>query len=223
MPDMDGFTVVEKLKQDPGLAGSAIMMLTSAGQRGDAARCRQLGLASYLTKPVGQAELLEAILRVTASTCPGKAQPVVTLPSKQEAARRLHILLAEDNSVNQKLASRLLEKQGHCVVTARNGREALEQVERHDFDLVLMDVQMPVMGGLEATAAIRHRERSTGGRLPIVAMTAHAMPNDRERCLAAGMDDYVSKPIDVKQLFTAVQNVLTGSGALAEDLAFVRR
>ncbi len=125
--------------------------------------------------------------------------------------------------MNQKLASRLLEKQGHNVVPVGNGREALEQIERRTFDLVLMDIQMPVMGGLEATEAIRSREKSTGTHLPIIAMTAHAMQGDRDRCLAAGMDDYVSKPIDVKQLFTVVQNVLAASGVPSPEPVFVRR
>jgi two-component system, sensor histidine kinase and response regulator len=223
MPAMNGFQLAEEIRQNPALSSATIMMLTSAGQRGDAARCRQLGLAGYLTKPLGQAELLDAILRATVSTPAGKTRALVTRPSKQEGVRHLHILLAEDNSVNQKLASRLLEKQGHNVVTVANGREALEQIEKRTFDLVLMDVQMPVMSGLEATAAIRSRERSTKAHLPIIAMTAHAIQGDRDRCLAVGMDDYVSKPIDVKQLFSVVQNVLTGTGALSEDLALVPR
>jgi len=223
MPGMDGFQLAEEIRKNPGLSNATIMMLTSAGQRGDAARCRQLGLAGYLTKPIGQAELLETLLRITVSIPTSKTRALVTRPPKPEQARCLHILLAEDNSVNQRLASRLLEKQGHHVVTAGNGREALEEIERQTFDLVLMDLQMPVMGGLEATAAIRSRERSTGDHLPIIAMTAHAMQGDRDRCLAAGMDDYVSKPIDVKQLFTVVQNVMTGAAAPAEDPVLVRR
>ncbi|HMD99495.1 MAG TPA: response regulator [Terriglobia bacterium] len=223
MPVMDGFQLAEEIRKNPELSSATIMMLTSAGQRGDAARCRQLGLAGYLTKPIGQAELLDAILRATAATPDGKTRTLVTRPSKQEGARRLQILLAEDNSVNQKLASRLLEKQGHNVVSVANGREALEQIERQIFDLVLMDIQMPVMGGLEATEAIRSREKSTGAHLPIIAMTAHAMQGDRDRCLAAGMDDYVSKPIDVKQLFTVVQNVLAASGVPSPEPVFVRR
>ncbi len=222
MPAMDGFQLAEEIRKNPDLSSATIMMLTSAGQRGDAARCRQLGLSGYLTKPIGQAELLESILRATVSTPAGKTRTLVTRPSGQAGARRLHILLAEDNSVNQKLASRLLEKQGHDVVTVGNGREALEQLQKVTFDLVLMDVQMPVMDGLEATAAIRNRERSTGDHLPIIAMTAHAMQGDRDRCLAAGMDDYVSKPIDVKQLFTVVQNVLTASDAPYPDPVLVR-
>ena len=223
MPAMDGFQLAEEIRKQPALADATIMMLTSAGQRGDAARCCQLGLAGYLTKPIREAELLDAILRATGSTTAGTTPALVTCRATPEGAKRLQVLLVEDNAVNQRLASCLLEKQGHSVVTAGNGREALEQTERRIFDLVLMDVQMPVMGGLEATAAIRRREKSSGGHLPIIAMTAHAMQGDRDRCLAAGMDDYVSKPIDSKRLLAVVQNVLTGSGTPSAEPAFVRR
>ena len=223
MPVMDGFQLAQEIRKNPEFSGATIMMLTSAGQRGDAARCQQLGLAGYLTKPIAQAELLEAILRATAALPVRQSSRLTLSPSEHTKTRRLNILLAEDNSVNQKLASRLLEKHGHHVVTVGNGREALEQLERRDFDLVLMDVQMPVMDGLEATASIRQQEKTRGGHLPIIAMTAHAMQGDRDRCLAAGIDDYVSKPVDTKQLFTAMQNVLTGCGAASGDPVPVSR
>ena len=209
MPEMDGFQLAEEIRKNPELSGATIMMLTSAGQRGDAARCRELGLAGYLTKPVSQAELLEAVLRVVGSKRPTEKPALVTRHSLREEGRPLRILLAEDNLVNQMLASRLLEKHGHSVVTAGNGRQALERLENESFDLVLMDVQMPEMDGFEATAAIRKKEEATGNHLPIVAMTAHAMEGDRERCLAAGMDGYVSKPIIAKELFREVEKAIS--------------
>jgi signal transduction histidine kinase/DNA-binding response OmpR family regulator len=208
MPEMDGFQLAEEIRKNPQLSGATIMMLTSGGQRGDAARCRELGLAGYLTKPVGQAELLDAVLRVAGSQRFADKPSLVTRHSLREEGRPLHILLAEDNAVNQKLASRLLERHGHNVVTAANGRQALERLETERFDLVLMDVQMPEMDGFEATATIRKTEEATGGHLPVVAMTAHAMQGDKERCLAAGMDGYLSKPVNVKELLAVVQAVL---------------
>jgi PAS domain S-box-containing protein len=209
MPDMDGFALAERIKQDPSLAGATIMMLTSAGQRGDAARCRELGIAVYLIKPIRQSELLEAILLALGRPSPqGKRPTVLTRHSLREARRKLRVLVAEDNAVNQQLAVRLLEKQGHTVAVAGNGREALEALEKAapcGFDVVLMDVQMPEMDGVEATAAIRQKEKATGKHLPIVAITAHALKGDRERCLAAGMDDYVAKPIQARELWAAVE------------------
>jgi two-component system sensor histidine kinase/response regulator len=224
MPGMDGFELAARIKADPGLAGATIMMLTSAGQRGDAARCRELGIEAYLIKPIRQSELLDAILTTLGKTARGKHRPsLVTRHSLREARRKLHILVVEDNAVNQQLAARLLEKQGHSVTLASNGRRALEKlgVEHPDlvevadslgreppFDLVLMDVQMPEMDGLEATELIRRQEQETGKHLPIVAMTAHAMKGDRERCLAAGMDAYVSKPLHAEQLYAVLQETV---------------
>src|SRR5271157_69630 len=206
MPDMDGFALVEQLRQGPDLAATAkVIMLTSAGQRGDAARCRELGVAAYLTKPVGQAELLDCIARVLG---PAGAGPVVLIThhTLREEKRTLHVLLAEDNAVNQKLAARLLEKHGHHVTVTSNGHEALAALDRDNFDVVLMDVQMPEMDGFEATAVIRVREQSTGRHLPIIAMTAHAMQGDRERCLAAGMDGYIAKPIKAQELLDLLEH-----------------
>jgi two-component system sensor histidine kinase/response regulator len=206
MPDMDGFTVVEKIKQDARLAKSVVIMLTSAGFRGDAARCRGLGIKGYLTKPIKRSDLLEAIKVVLGSQTGAEANPsVVTLHSLRESRGRLRILLAEDNRVNQLLAVRLLEKRGHEVAVAGNGEEALEALDRRAFDLVLMDVQMPEMDGLQATAAIRKREVKSGKHIPIIAMTAHAMAGDKERCLEAGMDDYITKPIRPEQLVDVLE------------------
>ncbi|MGO9273685.1 MAG: response regulator [Terriglobia bacterium] len=207
MPDMDGFTLVEQLRQGCNLAAKTkIIMLTSAGQRGDAARCRELGVAAYLIKPFGQSELFDAIVRVLgAGESHSAPATLVTRHSLREGKRRLHVLLAEDNAVNQKLAARLLEKHGHHVTVTSNGREALVALDQESFDVVLMDVQMPEMDGFEATAAIRAREQSTGRHLPIVAMTAHAMQGDQERCLAAGMDGYIAKPIKAQELIDLLE------------------
>jgi two-component system, sensor histidine kinase and response regulator len=176
-------------------------MLSSAGQRGDARRCRELGVTAYLTKPVRQAELLDAILTALGTKPTKETLPaLVTRHSLREAGDHLRILLVEDNPVNQLLAVRLLEKRGHSVTLAGNGKEALATLEKNTFDLVFMDVQMPQMDGFEATVAIREKERASGDHLPIIAMTAHAMAGDRERCLKAGMDDYISKPIRPQEL-----------------------
>jgi CheY-like chemotaxis protein len=201
MPEMDGFAVAEQIRQNPLLAETTVLMLTSAGHPEDIARCRQLGIRAYLMKPVKQSELLAAILAALGgSGVAGEPLPSV-LPPVQ---RPLRILLAEDNLINQTLATRLLGRQGHIVVVAGNGQEALAELERQPFDLVLMDVEMPAMDGLEATALIRQKEQGTGRHVPILAMTAHAMKGDQERCLAAGMDSYVSKPVRARELFDAI-------------------
>jgi two-component system sensor histidine kinase/response regulator len=203
MPKMDGFGLIERIRQQPELTAATIMMLTSAGHRGDAARCQALGVAAYLLKPIRQSELREAIARVLGARELKGAVPLVTRYSLQDAREpgaSLRILVAEDNAVNQRLATRLLEKRGHRVVVAANGREALAAVDKEKFDLILMDVQMPEMDGFEATAAIRAREKTNGVRLPVIAMTAHAMKGDRERCLEAGMDGYLAKPIRPQEL-----------------------
>jgi CheY-like chemotaxis protein len=201
MPGMDGFELVQQIRRSG--AAPVIVMLTSGNLAGDVARYRDLGVERYLNKPVGRKELQGAILgalKPPAAVAAGAVESAAgSLP-----ARRLKILVAEDNLVNQKLAQRSLEKAGHSVVVAGNGREALNALDLEPFDLVLMDVQMPEMDGLEATAAIRERERSGGVRLPIVAMTAHAMAGDRERCLAAGMDGYLTKPIHPAELQAAI-------------------
>jgi len=203
MPKMDGFALVERIRQRPELSTATIMMLTSAGHRGDAARCQELGVAAYLLKPIRQSELREAIARVLGAREQKGAIPLITRFSLQDArdpTSILRVLLAEDNPVNQLLATRLLEKRGHRVVVAANGREALAALEKESYDLVLMDVQMPEMDGFEATAAIREKEKGSGIHQPVIALTAHAMKGDRERCLAGGMDGYLSKPIRLQEL-----------------------
>jgi PAS domain S-box-containing protein len=211
MPGMDGFTVVEKLKQDPTLAGSAIMMLTSAGQRGDAARCRELGISAYLVKPIRQSELLEAILLLLGPPSQRKEHPdLVTRHTIREARRKLRILVAEDNAINRELVARLLQKHGHTVMAVTTGREAVDLLDKDaaNCDIVLMDVEMPDMDGFQATAIIREKEKISGKHTPIIAMTAYAMKGDRERCLAAGMDGYVPKPIRHQDLFDTIQTLV---------------
>jgi two-component system sensor histidine kinase/response regulator len=206
MPDMDGFTLVEQIRQSPELAGNAkLIILPSAGQRGEAARCQELGVDAYLTKPVSQSELFEVISRVLSGSGSQAGSAVPAAYQTKPKAARLRVLLAEDNAVNQKVASRVLEEQGHHVTIAADGREALAALDGENFDVVLMDVQMPEMDGIETTFAIRARERDTGKRLPVIAMTAHAMQGDRERCLAAGMDSYISKPIRPRELIELLE------------------
>lgn len=203
MPKMDGFGFVERLKGNVDPSSATIMMLTSGGQRGDAQRCEQLGIAAYLLKPIRQSELREAVARVLSATAPKGPTSMITRYSLREQAvggKSLKILLAEDNLTNQKLATRVLEKRNHSVVVANNGREALEALEKDRFDLVLMDMQMPEMDGFEATRLLREKEKLSGRRQPVVAMTALAMNGDRERCMAVGMDGYISKPIRPQEL-----------------------
>jgi signal transduction histidine kinase/DNA-binding response OmpR family regulator/streptogramin lyase len=207
MPGMDGFQLAREIRKNPRLSGTAIVMLTLAGQRGDAARCRELGLEGFIAKPVSQSELRATLLRVAGSKCSEAKSALVPPHPLREGGRPLRILLAEDNAVNQLLASRLLEKQGHQVVIVGNGQAALEQLEFETFDLILMDIQMPGIDGFEATARIRNMEAATGTHLPIVAMTAHAMEGDRERCLAAGMDGYIAKPIRAEDLVDAIEKL----------------
>lgn len=219
MPEMDGFAVAARIRDTPNLAGATVMMLTSSTQRDDAKRCRELGISSYLVKPVRQAELLEAMIQalgVHAQT----SQRVREEPKNTEvAAKSLRILVAEDNPVNQTVAIRLLQKHGHSVVIASDGKEALHKfVEAGPggFDLVLMDVQMPEMDGFAVTAAIRERDKAASRHTHVIAMTAHALKGDRERCLAAGMDDYVSKPVQSTQLLSAIASCV-GDGAAFES------
>jgi signal transduction histidine kinase/DNA-binding response OmpR family regulator len=205
MREMDGFFIAERIRQQPQLAGVIIIMLIAAGLRGDAARCRELGIHAYLSKPVLHADLLQSIrLLLGTRTRPRGDSPLLTTHALREQSTRLRVLLAEDNRVNQTLAARILQKRGHTVEVVENGRRAIEALGRQPFDLILMDLQMPELGGVEATKLIREREKSTGGHIPIVALTANALAGDRERCLNAGMDDYVSKPIQVKELFAAI-------------------
>jgi len=220
MPEMDGFELAQRIKQDPALAGSTILMLSSINQREDTARCRELGISGYLTKPIKSSELMDAIMNALGMCTSSGAVKERTPEEPREAERKPRVLLVEDNAVNQRLAVRILEKFGCPLAVANNGQEALDILAREGanaFDLVLMDVQMPVMGGFEATAAIRERERETGGHTPIVAMTANAMKGDREKCLAAGMDDYLSKPVDIARLRDLLRRMPCGGSRPSED------
>ena len=212
MPEMDGFTFAKLLQNNPYLPKPPLVMLTSGGLRGDAARCRELGVRAYLTKPVRSPDLLETIQTVLGKKeGPDTPEPFITKHTLRENRARLKILLAEDNAVNQLLAARVLEKRGHEVVVVATGKAALEKSANDFFHVILMDVQMPEMDGLEATVAIRAREQSTGGHVPIIAMTAHAMVGDKERCLASGMDAYISKPLQALELFQAIEALVPTS------------
>ena len=234
MPEMDGFALAEQIKRIPSLGTATVMMLSSADRRGDTAHCRELGLASYLIKPIRQSDLLDAITTVLGASLEAgrtEAGQRAAAAARQlgEPPRPLRLLLAEDNAVNQRLASRLLEKRGHTVVIAVNGHDAVRTLcppavsdgngRELPFDAVLMDVQMPEMDGFEATAAIRAHEQSHGGHLPIIAMTAHAMKGDRERCLAAGMDGYVAKPLQAQELFEVVEGFFRNAAPVVKKLA----
>jgi len=203
------FEIASEIKMNPDWTAPMIMMTSSVGMRGDAEKCRKLGIAAYLTKPIKQSELFDAILTVLDmhGAEPGK-NDLVTKHSIRESRTRLRILLAEDNVVNQRLAAKVLTKRGYLVVVAVNGKEAVAAFEREPFDVILMDVQMPEMDGFEATAEIREKEKETGAHIPIIAMTAHAMKGDRERCLDAGMDEYVSKPIRPQIVVDAIESVV---------------
>jgi CheY-like chemotaxis protein len=181
------------------------MMLTSAGHAGDAARCRELGIAAYLVKPIRQGDLLDSILNVLRKGPENKPIALITRHTLRETRHRTKILLAEDNIVNQTLALRLLEKWGYGVSVVADGQAAISALEKVSFDIVLMDIQMPGMDGFEATAKIREKEKLSGEHTPIIAMTAHALKGDQERCMAAGMDGYVSKPIRTSELFSAIE------------------
>jgi two-component system sensor histidine kinase/response regulator len=207
MPLVDGLGLVEALRKNPVFAPIPILILSSSAQPNDRARTRVLGIAGLLTKPVQPSELLDAVLNaLSAATSVEMPQQTPALSLHGEGMK---VLLAEDNAVNRTLAKKLLEKHGHTVVLAENGREALDALERETVDLALVDVQMPVMDGLEAIVAIRKKEKGTGAHLPIVALTAHAMKGDRERCLAAGADDYLTKPIHTPALFAALERIRT--------------
>ncbi len=201
MPEVDGFTLAKWIKQEPDLGGTSIIVLTSGARPDDHRRAEQMGISAHLMKPVKQSELLEAI-EVSFGAAEAEPEPVSPGQDWEEARLpALRILVAEDSVFNQQLAVGLLEKYGHSVVIARNGKEAIGAWVAQQFDVVLMDVEMPEMDGFEATAVIRTQERHKGTHIPIIAMTAHAMKGDRERCLNAGMDDYISKPIRAQEMF----------------------
>ena len=207
MPDMDGFEVAERITQRPEYAAITIMMLSSVGQRGDGVRCREVGVTAYLTKPVRQPLLYDAICTALALRCDPHAPPELITQHSLREARRLSVLLAEDNAVNSHLATVLLGKAGHDVRLVTTGRAAIEAVANGHYDVVLMDVQMPDIDGLLATAAIRLDEKRTTGHVPIIALTAHAMADDRRRCLEAGADGYLAKPFSAAQLHAAIEEV----------------
>jgi signal transduction histidine kinase/DNA-binding response OmpR family regulator/HAMP domain-containing protein len=207
MPDMDGFDLAAQIREDAELAGTALILLTSAGRPGDRARCRELG-AAYLTKPIMQAELLRTIAERLGGAAPGAPTARAAPAPAQTHDKPLRILLVEDTPVNRAVVTRLLERHGYGVRAVEDGRQAVAAFEQEPFDLVLMDVQMPEMDGFAATAAIRARERTTGTHTPIVAMTAHAMKGDRERCLEAGMDAYVAKPLRREELFATIESLV---------------
>jgi signal transduction histidine kinase/CheY-like chemotaxis protein len=209
MPNIDGFMVAERIRGNPGLREVTILMLTSAERSSDVRRCRELGLAAYLIKPVTQKELRSTLGTVLAG---GPALITARVEVKPAISEQpLRILLAEDNVVNQKVAVSLLSRLGHELTVAPNGQAALDAYRSQTFDVILMDVEMPVMSGYEATRAIRILEATTGAHMPIVAMTARAMKGDRERCLEAGMDDYLSKPIQGKLVMEAIRRTLSPS------------
>src|SRR5437016_26908 len=228
MPDQDGFTLATAIRADRALAATRLLILTSAGQRGDGERCRQLGIQAYLTKPIARADLVEAVGTVLAGTvsAPGAAD-LVTRHSIAESRHALRILLAEDNPVNQQVATAMLLKRGHHVDVASNGREAVDAVARVRYDVVLMDIQMPEMDGFEATAKIRALPQ--GRTLPIIALTAHALTGERERCLERGMSGYLAKPFKAHDLFAVVEGRgtqpadTTAAPSPAVDLAAFRR
>ena len=212
MPDMDGFEVLEQIRSMPSIDRPTILMMSSPDRRSDIKRALQLGTAASLQKPIQSRELLEAIVLALGlkETQTNKPPSLTATVPVARSLRPLHILLAEDNQINQLLAVRTLEKAGHSVVVANNGQEAVIASEHEPFDLILMDVQMPVMDGFEATARIRKREQATGKSTPIVAMTAHAITGDRERCLQAGMCGYVAKPFKLSELFAAIESAMAG-------------
>ncbi|HKD86542.1 MAG TPA: response regulator [Terriglobales bacterium] len=200
MPEMDGFQLAECVRRNPKFAGATILMLSPGLRSGDISRCRELGVSAYVIKPIRRLELMNVIVRVLKSkesfTAPEQGQELW----EKERHGRLHILAAEDNRVNQRLLVRLLEKEGHNVTLVEDGEAAVAASDETDFDVILMDVQMPVMDGLEATRIIRGREQQSGKHVPVIALTAHAMKGDRERCLEAGMDAYVAKPVQKQEL-----------------------
>jgi signal transduction histidine kinase/CheY-like chemotaxis protein len=214
MPEIDGFALADQIQQDPDLGAVATVMLTSAGRLGDAARCRELGILAYLVKPFHRGELLEAICQILIKKTPAANDtPLVTRYTLREDEHRARVLLAEDNPVNQTLVVRVLEKRGYTVKVTSDGRGALEALENGQFDVVLMDVQMPGMDGFEATAAIRAKEMLAGGHIPIIALTAHALKGDKEQCIAAGMDSYLSKPIRAIELVSTIESLLENKRA----------
>lgn len=213
MPGMDGFTVAEQLKRNDLLRETRLIMISSADRSDDSERCRQLGISRYMTKPIVQSELLNVLLAVAGGSELTAQLEQSNTADDAKSQRPMRILLVEDGLVNQRVAMGLLKKRGHDVAIANNGQQAVEKYQQSAFDLVLMDVQMPVMDGFEATAVIRELQQQSGRRIPIIAMTAGAMKGDRERCLEAGMDEYVTKPFAAQDLY----DVLAHYASLADS------
>jgi len=212
MPEMDGFDVARRIQLDVDIGKTVVMMLSSCDLPNDAARCRELGISRYLVKPVMQNELLNAI-RMTLGMAKAPALDAAAIPAPVNgeifAGRR--VLVAEDHPVNRQLIVKLLEKKALVPKLAGSGDEVLQALEESAYDLILMDIQMPGMDGLQATVAIRQREKAAGGHIPILAMTAHAMTSDREKCLEAGMDGYISKPVNAAEMYQAIAEALRNS------------
>jgi two-component system sensor histidine kinase/response regulator len=224
MPDMDGFQLAHLIHAMPNSTKAVILLLTSGECLGDLERCREIGISAYLRKPVRRAELRGALVTVLAESPyleHAENEDVLTIDrlKNKRHGQGLHILLAEDNVANQRVACGILKKAGHNVVVAETGKYAVRLLDEQSFDVILMDVQMPEMDGFEATAAIRERERSTGTHTPIIAMTAHAMSGDRERCLEAGMDDYITKPIKASLLLELVSKYKLGPPRIPGNVA----
>jgi CheY-like chemotaxis protein len=217
MPEVDGLTLTEWIRQDPELADTIVIVLTSGARSEDLKRCKQLKIAAHLMKPVKQSELYNAIGMSLGMDVHKDEGETVAVHGHEPQVHRLRVLLAEDSLVNQKLAVGLLEKQGYMVKVANDGKEAIAALESQEFDVVLMDVEMPMMDGFEATAVIRVKEKQTGRHIPIIAMTAHALKGDRERCLDSGMDDYVAKPIRSQELYEKLAAILDTSGESGEN------
>ncbi|MFZ6642826.1 response regulator [Undibacterium sp. TC4M20W] len=211
MPGMDGFALQKKIAEIRPPISAKVIMMISAGIRGDADRCHRAGIEFYMSKPIRLPDLRSTLVSALDMDSDNAVHTALVVNPVPSSVKRLSILLVEDNLINQQLAVRLLEKSGHSVKVRDNGRDAMSLIETEKFDVVLMDVQMPVMDGIEACLAIRAREKLTGEHLPVIAMTANVMEGDRERCLAAGMDDYISKPIQSKKLLDCIESVLNGN------------
>jgi PAS domain S-box-containing protein len=213
MPGVDGFQLAEKIQAEHAdRAGWLVLLLSSPDRAAELARCEQVGRAAAISKPINESELFDTMLSLQLGACTLETKTIAT-DTVRKTRRKLNVLVVEDSLFNQKLAKALLDKRGHQSTIANNGREALELITRQNFDRILMDVQMPEMDGLEATQAIRQREARLGGHVPIIAMTAQAMSGDREKCLAAGMDEYVTKPIRADQLFEVLEGPFNTAAA----------
>ena len=227
MPNMDGFELAERISKNNRLAQATIMMLTSGHQKGDSIRCREVGISQYLIKPIKQSELFDAIVNALYRGNEEMKQKIRAYRRTRKKeygdefvakaiGRKLNLLLAEDNPINRKLAETLIRKKDWEIVSVCDGLEAVQAHDSEHFDVILMDVQMPKMDGFEATRIIREKEEETGEHIPIIAITAHAMKGDRDKCLEAGMDDYVSKPMKAQELYAAIARLLAENGEEAD-------